>query len=186
MPERLVVVGQAGTGEEYLAAWVGRCLMGHGERILPVTRILRMLRYPDQAALIWPEVLCEIPPLRHGAFVRLPVIREALMADLAALDWHCDYGASVRWAALEAIGRARTDEERLMIALQLAGRRRRQRSVYALSHLEVMEIGLGTVSGDAPGGGAAAVAAVDGKSGGREAAGRGPERRGEPDGSAGP
>ena len=185
MPE-LVVVGQEGTGEEYLAAWIGRCVMGHGERILPVSRILRVLRYPDQAALIWPDVLCEIPPLRHGAFVRLPVIREATLSDQAALTWFRDYGASLRWAALEAIGRARTEDERIMIALQLAGRRKRQRSVYILSHLEVMEIGVDTVSRDPAGSRAAAAGPVD-RQGERGAyAGGGQERRGEPDRPAGP
>ena len=110
---RLVVVGQAGTGEAYLAEWLGRYTQAHGEAILPVSRILRMLRYPDQAALIWPEVICEFDPLPAGALVRLPVIREALMSDRAALDWFRDYAASVRFYALEAQGRARTEAERI-------------------------------------------------------------------------
>ena len=78
MRERLVVVGQAGTGEAYLARWLGRFARGHGPETMPVTRLLRMLRYPDQRALSWPDVVCEFPPLPGAAFVRLPVIREAL------------------------------------------------------------------------------------------------------------
>ena len=141
MDNRLIVVGQTGTGEQYLARFLGRFAFAHDPRINPVSRILRMLRYPDQAALIWPEVLCDFPPLPWGAVVRLPVIREATLTDAAALSWFCDYWASVRFAAFDAIRRARTPEQARMIGLHLAGARlNRVRSVYLLNRLEVEEL----------------------------------------------
>ena len=109
--DNLVVVGARDVGEEYLARWLGHFTLGHDPRINPVTRILRMLRYPDQSALIWPDVICERPPLRWLSVVRIPLIREATMTDAAALSWFCDYAASVRFAALDAIRRARTRSE---------------------------------------------------------------------------
>ena len=137
------VVGERFCGEEYLGEIIDRQLHGHGAELSPVSRILRMLRYPDQRAIIWSDVLCELPPLREGELVRLPVIRPPLMADLAALDWFADYAASVRVAAMAAMARAETVEQRMLIALQLAGRRpRRVRSVYVLTRLEVLDLAI--------------------------------------------
>ena len=143
MDDRLIVVGERGVGEEYLARNLGHHVLGHDPRISPVSRILRMLRYPDQHAIIWPEIICELCPLPGGAIVRLPVIRRAAMTDMAALSWFCDYGASVRFAGLDAIRRAGDHEQAMLIALQLAGRKpRRVRSAYILSKLEVDELKL--------------------------------------------
>ena len=149
----LAVVGERFCGEEYLGEIIDRQLHGHGAELSPVSRILRMLRYPDQRAIIWPDVLCEMPPLREGEFVRLPVIRQPLMADLSALDWFADYAASVRSAAMAAMARARTEEQRMMIALQMAGRQpRRVRSVYVLTRLEVLDLADHPGEGLCPGG----------------------------------
>jgi hypothetical protein len=178
------VIGQEGVGEEYLAAWIGVFNHGHDARLLPVSRILRMLRYPDQAALIWPEVLCEFPPLPGGALVRLPVIRAAGLTDRAALDWFRDYAASVRHCALEAMGRARTEDERMMIALELAGRRRRRRSVYVLSRQEVDDLATDSRP-DIPADREQAQEPADAGGEGRGCLPRGDERRGEPDRPAG-
>ena len=143
MADPLVIVGQYAVGEEYLAQYLGQFAQGHGLQINPVTRILGMLRYPDQAAILWPDKICEIYPLRGGMFVRLPVIRKATLEDIKAMSLHCDYGASVRFAGLDAIKRARTDEQRLLIALPLAGRKqRRVRSAYSLTQMEVDELKL--------------------------------------------
>lgn len=182
---KLVVVGQRETGEAYLARWLGAYPQGHGAEILPVSRILRMLRYPDQGALLWPEVACEFDPLPARAVVRLPVIRETLMSDLAALDWFRDYAASVRFYALEAQGRARTETQRMVIALQLAGRRRRKRSVYVLDEWEVLELGLDLAEEDAQAGGVAAAEPLEDAGRGGAAAARGAVGRDQPGGDAG-
>lgn len=137
MADRLVVIGHPEILDSYLAAWRGLSGHGHGPDVLPASRILRMLTYPVQHAILWPEVPNENPPLPGGALVRLPVLREATEADRAALERYCDYAASVRAAALRAIGEGPPPDQRLLICLTLVGRRKRTRSVLILTDSEV-------------------------------------------------
>lgn len=142
MAERLVVIYSPEIRDEYLAAWIGLTGLGYDRHTLPASRILRMLRYPMQRAIIWPDVASENVPLPFGAVVRLPVIREATEADRQALERWRDYAASVRAAALKALGEDLLPGERRLIGLQLAGiRRHNTRAVLILTESEIEEVG---------------------------------------------
>jgi len=158
MADRLVVIHSPEIRDEYLAAWMGLTGLGYDPHTLPASRILRMLRYPVQRAIIWPDVPSENLPLPGGAVVRLPVLREATEADRQALERFRDYAASVRAAAVEALGDGIPEGERRLIALELAGRKRTTRAVLILTESEIKEVGhhARDPGGPDPGGGAAA------------------------------
>ena len=163
MDERLVVIRSTEIRDEYLAAWMGLTGLGYDARTLPASRILRLLRYPLQRAIIWPDVPSANRPLPYGAVVRLPVIREATEADREALARYADYAASVRAAALRALGEDIPPGEKRLIGLQLAGSRRGARAVMILTETQIEEVGrLAWHTGQpAQGGGAAAPAEDD-------------------------
>lgn len=158
MAERLVVIHSPEIRDEYLAAWMGLTGLGYDPHTLPASRILRLLRYPVQRAIIWPDVPSENAPLPYGAVVRLPVLREATERDRQALERFRDYAASVRAAAVAALGENIPSGERRLIALQLAGRRRHARAVLILTESEIKEVGhhARDPGGPDPDGGAAA------------------------------
>ena len=158
MAERLVVIHSPEIRDEYLAAFMGLTGLGYDPHTLPASRILRLLRYPVQRAIIWPDVPSENAPLPFGAVVRLPVLREATEQDRQALERFRDYAASVRAAALAALGENIPPGERRLIALQLAGRRRHPRAVLILTESEIEEVGhhARDPGGQDPDGGAAA------------------------------
>ena len=158
MADRLVVIHSPEIRDEYLAAWMGLTGLGYDPHTLPASRILRLLRYPVQRAIIWPDVPSENLPLPGGAVVRLPVLREATEADRQALERFRDYAASVRAAAVAALGEDIPAGERRLIALQLAGRKRSTRAVLILTESEITEVGhhARDPGGQDPDGGAAA------------------------------
>ena len=137
MADRLIVVHSPEIRDEYLAAWLGLINPGALRETLPASRILRLLRYPEQHALIWPDVPNENQPLPGGAVVRMPILREATDADREALVRYRDYAASVRAGALRALAGEIPEAERLLITLELAGRKRRARAMLILTEGEV-------------------------------------------------
>lgn len=141
MDERLVVICSHEIRDEYLAAWIGLTGRGYDPHTLPASRIIRMLKYPVQRAIIWPDVPSDNVPLPGGAVVRLPVIREATEKDRQALERFRDYAASVRAAAVAALGEDLPEGEKRLIALQLAGRRKSTRAVMILTQSEIEEVG---------------------------------------------
>ena len=163
MADRLIVIHSPEIRDEYLAAWVGLIGRGYAPETLPASRILRMLRYPLQRAVIWPDVVNENDPLPGGAVVRLPILREATAEDRAALERWADYPASVRAAALDALSGDLPAGERRLIALELAGMRRRTRAVLILTESEIEEVGhlAGDPGRPAAGGGAPPPAPAD-------------------------
>ena len=137
MADRLIVVHSPEIRDEYLAAWLGLITPGALRETLPASRILRLLRYPVQHAVIWPDIPNENQPLPAGAVVRMPVLREATAEDREALERYRDYAASVRAGALRALAGELPEAERMLIALELAGRRRRTRAMLILTEGEV-------------------------------------------------
>lgn len=124
MCERLVVVGDPEMGDQYLAEIVDDSARGHDPPPDPIVKILGMLRYPDQRAIMPPHPAHETPPLRGGLVCRLPVLRPAAEGDRPeALDQ----------AIREAMGRARTQGERDILERHLQGDIRGRRSVVAFS-----------------------------------------------------
>lgn len=169
MDDRLIVIYSPEIRDEYLAAWVGLIGRGYAPETLPAARILRLLRYPIQHAIVWPDVPSPNDPLPAGAAVRLPILRDATPEDRAALTRWADYAASVRAGAVAALGGDLPAGERRLIALQLAGSRRGKRAVLILRQSDLEEVGhLAGDSGKPPaGGGAEAPGAADG-AGGRQ------------------
>lgn len=108
---RLVVAGMAGFGEEYLAEIVNDWPLGHDPIPDPIVRVLGILRYPNQRALMPPYPAHEVPPLKNGLVCRLPVLRNAGDGDLACLP--------TGQAILEAIEAAATEEEAAILRRHL-------------------------------------------------------------------
>lgn len=163
MADRLIVIYSPEIRDEYLAAWVGLIGRGYAPETLPASRVLRLLRYPMQRAVVWPDVASPNDPLPGGAVVRLPVLREATAADREALTRWADYAASVRAGALAALDGDLPPGERRLIALQLAGSRRGKRAVLILTESAIREVGhlAGNSGGPAENGGAAAPGPAD-------------------------
>ena len=170
MADRLIVIYSPEIRDEYLAAWVGLIGRGYAPETLPASRILRLLRYPMQRAVIWPDVPSANDPLPGGAVVRLPVLREATAEDMAALERFRDYAASVRAGAFAALGEGLPPGEARIITLQLAGKRRGTRAVLILSESDVEEVGhlAGNPGGQIERGGAPTPEPAD-RHGGRQA-----------------
>lgn len=152
MADRLVVIWSPEIRDEYLAAFLGLIGPGALRETLPASRVLRLLRYPEQHAIIWPDVPNENRPLPGLAVVRLPILREAGPEDAEALERYRDYAASVRAAAIRALADDIPEGERRLIRLELAGRRKRPRAVLILSDAEVRDFARHT-GGQDPGGG---------------------------------
>ena len=167
MADRLIVIYSPEIRDEYLAAWVGLIGRGYAPETLPASRVLRLLRYPMQRAVVWPDVPSPNDPLPGGATVRLPILREATEADREALTRWADYAASVRAGAVSALGGDLPAGEKRLIALQLAGSRRGKRAVLILTESAIREVGhlAGNPGGPAENGGAAAPGAADGAGG---------------------
>lgn len=167
MADRLIVIYSPEIRDEYLAAWVGLIGRGYAPETLPASRVLRLLRYPMQRAVVWPDIPSPNDPLPGGATVRLPILREATEADREALTRWADYAASVRAGAVAALGGDLPAGERRLIALQLAGSRRGKRAVLILTESAIREVGhlAGNTGGPAENGGASAPGAADGAGG---------------------
>lgn len=167
MADRLIVIYSPEIRDEYLAAWVGLIGRGYAPETLPASRVLRLLRYPMQRAVVWPDIPSPNDPLPGGATVRLPILREATEADREALTRWADYAASVRAGAVAALGGDLPAGERRIIALQLAGSRRGKRAVLILTESAIREVGhlAGNTGGPSENGGAAAPGAADGAGG---------------------
>ena len=140
MADRLVVIWSPEIRDEYLAAFLGLIGPGALRQTLPASRVLRLLKYPEQHAIIWPDVPNENRPLPGLAVVRLPILREATPEDAGALERFRDYAASVRAAAMKALAGNIPEGERRLIRLELAGRKKRPRAVLILSDAEVRDI----------------------------------------------
>ena len=155
MADRLVVIRSPEIRDEYLARYLGLINPGALRETLPASRVLRVLRYPEQHAIIWPECPNENRPLPYLAVVRMPILREATPEDAGALERYRDYAASVRAAAVSALAGEIPEAERHLIRLELAGRKKRTRAVLILTETEVRRLaghtgGPDTGSGAAP------------------------------------
>lgn len=127
----LIVAWCPEIGDRYLGRVIQEERRGWPPEMLPAVRVLRMLRWPDQRAVIWPDIANEVDPLPGGVAARLHVLRAA-EADERRQMILADWWASLRRCGLEAIRAARSEREREIIRLQLAGRRNGRRSVAIL------------------------------------------------------
>lgn len=119
--QALVVAGDVELGDRYLAQIVDDLPRAHDPAPNPIVKILGILRYPDQRAIMHPDRASEVAPLRNGLVCRLRVLRDAGAADVPAPD--------MATAILAAMDRARTEEERQILQRHLQGDIRGKRAV---------------------------------------------------------
>ena len=132
----LVICGRYDLGEEYLAELVNASRDRVHPGVNPIVKVLRVMRYPQQHAIYWPDVAIEIPPIREGAYVRLEVHRPATEDEARRFRTYAD---SLRWAQEHALDRAETEAEREILRRHLAGEYRRQRKARYFSAWELVK-----------------------------------------------
>lgn len=136
MDERLVIAGDEETGDMYLCALLDDDPRGHDPELRPIVRIERVLRYPNQRAIMHPDTPHEVPPLREGLCCRLDLIREAAAADQA----FGTYEESLRAAQRQALLSAQTDGERAVILRHMQGDIRGRRAIVTFRPWELQRI----------------------------------------------
>lgn len=142
-----VIAGSAEIGDRYLGRVLPEDRRGRVAEMLPAVRILRMLRWPGQRAIIWPDIIHENDPLPGGCAARLRVFGPASDEErlwLRDFDW----AGSLRRCGLIALDAAETQQEKRIIRLQLAGRRTGRRSVAILDEFGQEVDGLRMIPGD--------------------------------------
>ena len=114
----LLIAGIAETGEEYLCQLLDHDARGHDPPPSPIVRVLTVLRWPRQRAIMHPEIASEIPPLTPGLICHLPALR-ALRPDEAAQALGDGFPSGR--ALDEAIQAAGSDGEREILLRHRAG-----------------------------------------------------------------
>ena len=119
-----VICGRPDLGEEYLAELPNPSRDPLRPEIDPIVRIARVMRYPRQHALYWPDVPVEIPPIADGVYCRLRVFRQATEADMRR---YADYAESLAAAQREYMTRCESAAEREIVQRHMHGEYRRRR-----------------------------------------------------------
>lgn len=133
----LIVCGREDLGEEYMAELIYAV---DRERILgvdPVVKILRVLKYPRQHALYWPDQAIEIPPITESEYVRMHILRAAGPDELKALG---SWDECLRRAQERALKDETNEQAREIISRHMAGDYRRKRSAYTFTSWEIDEL----------------------------------------------
>ena len=134
--ERLAPVGDPETGEIYAAQVVDEEKRGHGEETLPLVRIIRVARYPDQHAIQDHDVTLERPALAYGTILRMHILKELSDAEREAFlsrTWE----RSLRDAMKQALKDAANEKEREIIRRHLDGQVWRERRVRSYTREEI-------------------------------------------------
>lgn len=98
-----LIAGERELGEEYLCELVRPKAICHGPRTSPIVRVLRILRYPRQHAIIWPDVPNDVSPLEGGKIYLLPSIRAATDEEIERFaDWETSLSVTQAEALVEA------------------------------------------------------------------------------------
>ena len=124
-----MVAGDVELGDQYLAEIVNDSPLGHDPTPDPIVKIVGILRYPNQRAIMHPERASEVAPLRNGLVCRLPVLRKAVDGDLACL--------STGQAILEAIEMAATEQEAAILRRHLEEGPKGARAVVTLTPFDL-------------------------------------------------
>lgn len=102
----LLVVSDENIGDEYLARVVQEIMPGtHAEN--PIVEVLRILKYPMQHTIVYPEIADEHPPIMAGTLCRLHPARAPCPEDLRHDSWE----ASFAEALANALGAAGSKAE---------------------------------------------------------------------------
>lgn len=129
----LYLVGDAETGEAYVARLIPEPEGIYGPETRPLVQILRVAAYPRQHAIQDPGVALEIPAIPKGTFTRLSLIAEISADDVDTGS----YEISLRRAQQEALELAETEKEREIIRRHMAGEYYRRRLVKSYTREEV-------------------------------------------------
>ena len=133
---RLVLVGDPETGEIYAAQVVDEEKRGHGEETLPMVRIVRVARYPNQRAIQDHTVTLELPALAYGTILRMRILKELSDEEREALlsrPWK----QALRDAMKQALKEAANEREREIIRRHLDGQVWRERRVRSYTREEI-------------------------------------------------
>ena len=133
---RLVLAGDPETGEIYAAQVIDEEKRGHGEETLPMVRIIRVARYPNQRAIQDHTVTLELPALSYGTILRMAILKELSDEEREAFlsrSWK----QSLRAAMEQALRDAANEKEREIIRRHLDGEIWRQRRVKSYTQEEV-------------------------------------------------
>ena len=128
------ICGRPDLGEEYVCAVADASRHGHGPETSPIVRVLRVLRYPRQHALYWPDKAVEIPAVEAGCICRLPFLRQATAEELARFG---SYEESLAAAQAEALAREENEDSREIVRRHMAGEYRRARTVLRIRPWEI-------------------------------------------------
>ena len=134
--DRLVLVGDPETGEIYAAQVVDEEKHGHGPETLPMVRLIRVARYPDQRAIQDPTVTLERPALSYGTILRMAILKELSDEEREAFlsrSWK----QSLRDALKQALRDARNEREKEIIRRHLDGQVWRERRVRSYTREEI-------------------------------------------------
>ena len=137
---RLVLAGDPETGEIYAAQVIDEEKRGHGEETLPLVRIIRVARYPDQHAIQDHDVTLERPALSYGTILRMAILKELSDEEREAFlsqSWK----QSLRDALKQALREAKNEREKEIIRRHLDGQVWRERRVrsYTKEEIRVMQ-----------------------------------------------
>ena len=133
---RLVLAGDPETGEIYAAQVIDEEKRGHGPGTLPLVRIIRVARYPDQRAIQDHTVTLELPALAYGTILRMRILKELSDEEREALlsrPWK----QALRDAMKQALKEAANEREREIIRRHLDGQVWRERRVRSYTREEI-------------------------------------------------
>ena len=127
------ICGYREYGEEYLCEVVDASRHGSRE-VNPIVRVLRVLRYPCQHAIYWPDVAVEIPPVEAGCVCRLPFLRQATGEEALR---YASYETSLAAALRNALQAEPCTAGQEIILRHMAGEYRRPRKLLRLKPWEI-------------------------------------------------
>ena len=137
--QRLVLAGCPETGEIYAAQVIDEEKRGHVEETLPIVRIVRVARYPDQHALQYKDVALEIPALPEGLMLRMAILTELSDKEKEAflgLTWE----KCLREAQEQALLDAKNEREKEIIQRHISGEYLRKRIVRCYTADEIKRL----------------------------------------------
>ena len=123
----LVIAGDRETGEEYLAEIVDGLPHGHDPPPRPIVRVLRVVRYPNQRAIMEQDVATEFPPIGEGTLCRLDVHRAPTAAEKSLLELSAEDALGM--ALKRAMEDAKSDAERDILRRHADGQYGRKRAL---------------------------------------------------------
>lgn len=133
---RLVLAGDPETGEIYAAQVIDEEKHGHGPETLPLVRLLRVARYPDQRAIQQKDVALELPAIAFGTYLRMAILKELDEREKTAflsVSWE----KSLRDAQKQALKDAANEKEQEIIRRHLDGEVLRERRVRSYTREEI-------------------------------------------------